>query len=236
MRVSTLSMFVITTFLSLPGYASLKSLNALESPFELASLPYAANSLEPFIDRETMTIHHDLHHKAYVDTLNDNLKESGVSMMEIFNSASQKTDKVRNNAGGHWNHTFFWEILSRDESDNTIPKKLKKEIESTFGSMKKFKAEFEAKGKDQFGSGWVWLIRNSEGNLEITSTPNQDNPLMNDALVRGFPILGADVWEHAYYLKYRNERAKYLEAFWNVVNWKRVYELSEESRDMKLAE
>jgi Fe-Mn family superoxide dismutase len=236
MRVSTLSLFVFSTILSLPGYASLKSLNALESPFELASLPYAANSLEPFIDRETMTIHHDLHHQAYVDTLNDNLKESGVTMLEIFNSASQKTDKVRNNAGGHWNHTFFWEILSRNQSDNTIPKKLEKEIENTFGSMKKFKAEFEAKGKDHFGSGWVWLIRNDDGNLEITSTPNQDNPLMNDALVRGFPILGADVWEHAYYLKYRNERAKYLEAFWNVVNWKRVYELSEESKDMKLAE
>lgn len=236
MRAFSFVLFVFSAFLSLPGFASLKSLNSLESPFELASLPYAANSLEPFIDKETMVLHHDFHHKAYVKTLNDNLKESGVSMLEIFNSASQRTEIVRNNAGGHWNHTFFWEILSRDESKNTIPKNLKKEIEKTFGSMKKFKAEFEAKGKELFGSGWVWLIRNGEGTLEITSTANQDNPLMNDVIVRGFPILAADVWEHAYYLKYKNERAKYLEIFWNVVNWKRVNELYEESKDMKLAE
>ena len=236
MRFSLMALIVFSSFLSLSASASLKSLNAMESPFELGPLPYAANSLEPFIDRETMTIHHDLHHKAYVTALNDNLKESGVSMLEIFNSASQKSDKVRNNAGGLWNHTFFWDIMSREESNNTIPKKLKKEIEAAFGSMKKFKAEFEAKGKDQFGSGWVWLIRNHEGQLEITSTPNQDNPLMNDALTRGFPLLAADIWEHAYYLKYRNERAKYLESFWHVVNWKKVHELSEESRDMKLAE
>lgn len=236
MRFSLLALMILGQLFSVSAFASLKSLNAMESPFELGPLPYGANSLEPFIDQETMLIHHDLHHQAYVKTLNDNLKESGVSLLEIFNSASQKTEQVRNNAGGHWNHTFFWDIMSREESNNTIPKKLQKEIESVFGSLKKFKSEFEAKGKDQFGSGWVWLIRNQEGVLQITSTPNQDNPLMNDTIHRGFPILGADLWEHAYYLKYRNERSKYLESFWNVVNWKKVHELSEESKDMKLAE
>lgn len=236
MRVSTVCLFVFSTLLSLSAFASLQGLNDLKSPFTLASLPYAANSLEPFIDQETMTIHHDVHHQKYVDTLNDNLKEKGVSLLEIFKSASQKSAKVRNNAGGHWNHAFFWEILSKQESNNTMPAGLKKEIEKTFGSIKKFKADFETKGKDQFGSGWVWLIRNSKGMLEITATPNQDNPLMNDVSVRGFPILGADVWEHAYYLKYRSERAKYLESFWSVVNWKRVNEFSEESKKMKLAE
>lgn len=230
----TLCLYV--TFSPLLSYASLRSLSKLESPFELGSLPYPANSLEPFIDGETMIIHHDLHHKNYVKTLNDNLKEKGVTLIDIFNSASQKSDKVRDNAGGHWNHTFFWDIMSGEESNTTMPRSLRKEIEAAFGSVKKFKTEFEAKGKEQFGSGWVWLIRNLGGDLEITSTPNQDNPLMNDAMVRGFPLLGADIWEHAYYLKYRNERNKYLSNFWNVVNWKRVHEFAEESKDMKFTE
>ncbi len=231
-----LSLVLGFSLLLLPhlSHASLQSLIDLKSPFELSSLPYPANSLEPFIDSETMLIHHDLHHQGYVKALNENLKKKGVSMMDIFNSASQKSEKVRNNAGGHWNHTFFWDILSRDESSNTMPKSLEKEIAETFGSVKKFKTDFEAKGKELFGSGWVWLIRNTKGRLEITATPNQDNPLMNDVLVRGIPILGADIWEHAYYLKYRNERVKYLSNFWNVVNWKRVNEYSEESRDIKL--
>ena len=236
MKSTFWGMLLFSVLMNADAHAGLKSLNKLLSPFELSSLPYPANSLEPFIDKETMTIHHDKHHQAYVDTLNENLKETGVSMMEIFSTASQRTDKVRDNAGGHWNHTFFWEILSRDEAKNTIPSKLKKEIESAFGSMKKFKKEFETAGKGLFGSGWVWLIRNMEGDLQIVSTPNQDNPLMNDAMTRGLPILGADVWEHAYYLKYQNKRDEYLTSFWKVVNWKKVHELNEEAKNMKLSE
>lgn len=234
MAKASLLLFIFSSLISFSSIAGLKELVELKSPFDLASLPYPANSLEPFIDQETMTIHHDFHHANYVKTLNENLKEKGVSLKDIFKSVSQKTDKVRNNAGGHWNHTFFWQILSKEPSQNTMPSKLKKEIEKKFGSVKKFKAEFENKGKEQFGSGWVWLIRNSKGELEITSTPNQDNPLMDDVVIRGIPLLGADVWEHAYYLKFRSERAKYLESFWNVVSWKRVHEYSEESKDMKL--
>ena len=208
----------------------------LKSPYELGKLPYAADSLEPFIDKETMTIHHDKHHQAYVTTLNENLNEKGVTLKSLFNKMSDKSDKIKNNAGGHWNHTFFWEMMSTEKANTTMPDELKKEIEAAFGSMEKFKAEFETKGKGQFGSGWVWLIRNQKGGLEITSTPNQDNPLMNHVATRGFPILGADIWEHAYYLKYRNERIKYLQNFWNVVNWKRVGEYAVESKTLKLTE
>lgn len=234
MSFRILSFLFLTLTITSSSFAGLVALNELKSPFTLAQLPYAANSLEPFIDKETMTIHHDFHHANYVKTLNDNLKEKGVSLLSIFQSASKKTDKVRNNAGGHWNHTFFWEILSRDEAMNTMPNELKKAIEKRFGSVKKFKQEFEEKGKNQFGSGWVWLIRNTQGELEITSTANQDNPLMNDVMVRGIPLMGADIWEHAYYLKYQNKREEYLKQFWSVVNWKRVHEFFEESKEMKL--
>lgn len=227
---------LLSSIISLSAHAGLKSLNEMSSPFELGSLPYAANSLEPYVDRETMLLHHDKHHQSYVDKLNENFKEEGVNLLDIFTQASQKTDAVRNNAGGHWNHTFFWSILSGDESQQTIPSRLKKEIEDKFGSMKSFKEQFEEAGKGQFGSGWVWLIRNKYGELQITSTSNQDNPLMDDAIHRGWPILGADVWEHAYYLKYYNERGKYLKNFWNVVNWKEVNRLNEEAKELKVLE
>jgi len=217
-------------------HANLKSLNQMESPFELGILPLAANSLEPLIDKETMLIHHDQIHQDHVTLLNENLKENDVTILDIFLSASQRTEPVRNNAGGHWNHTFLWSVLSRESDKHTMPSQMQKEIEASFGTVKKFKAEFEAAGMEQFGAGWVWLIRNAEGNLQITSTPNQDNPLMNDAISRGYPILGADLWEHAYYRKYQNKRSEYLKNFWTVVNWKKVHQLFNEAKHLKLPE
>jgi superoxide dismutase, Fe-Mn family len=227
-------MIILICFLyQVQAMASFKELNKMSSPFHLAPLPFAAKSLEPFIDQVTMEIHHGKHHQSYVDNLNKALGENRNSILDIFKDVSKRSDDVRNNAGGHWNHTFFWSVLSAEKGDQQVPKKLNKDIEKTFGSMKKFREEFEKKGAEQFGSGWVWLIR-KEGKLKITSTPNQDNPLMDDAAERGWPILGADVWEHAYYLKYKNERKRYLQNFWNVVNWRKVNEYYEETAKNKL--
>lgn len=220
-------------FVSSLADASLKQINLQKSPFKLAPLPYSENSLEKAIDAETMKIHHGKHHQAYVDNLNKALGAQKVSLIELLKNVSTATPAVRNNAGGHWNHTFFWSILSGKDADNKIPARLEKEIISKWGSLDKFKEEFEKAGAGQFGSGWVWLIQTSEG-LQITTTSNQDNPLMDVAGVRGWPILGADVWEHAYYLKYQNRRAEYLKGFWSVVNWKMVDELNQEALKSKL--
>lgn len=195
------------------------------SKFSLPELKYSYNALEPYIDSETMNIHYNKHHKAYVDNLNKAIVGTDAEKMdlkEILSNISKFSSDVRNNAGGHWNHTFFWNIMTNDENNKKVSKEMIELINKNFGSVDKFKELFENAGKKRFGSGWVWLIKKSDKSLEIISTPNQDNPLMDIAEVKGTPILGCDVWEHAYYLKYQNKRADYLKAFWNVVDWKEV--------------
>lgn len=191
--------------------------------FELPSLPYAADALEPYIDKTTMEIHHGKHHAAYVNNLNAAIKDTDLenkSLEDIMKSIGSASAAVRNNGGGHYNHSLFWTILSKDSGKPSD--ELASAIDKTFGSMDKFKEEFAKAGATRFGSGWAWLIVDSAGNLKITSTPNQDNPVMDIAEVKGTPILGLDVWEHAYYLKYQNKRPDYISAFWSVVNWSEV--------------
>jgi Fe-Mn family superoxide dismutase len=198
--------------------------------YELPPLPYAADALEPHFDKLTMEIHHGRHHKAYVDNLNKaiagNAALEAKSLEALIGGLASVPDgirgPVRNNGGGHWNHSFFWKSLA-PAAGGAPAGTLAAAISSAFGSFAEFQAKFEAAGLGRFGSGWVWLVLNG-GKLEIVSTANQDNPLMGKAVagVEGKPILGADVWEHAYYLKYQNKRADYLKAFWNVVNWAEV--------------
>jgi Fe-Mn family superoxide dismutase len=191
--------------------------------FTLPPLPYAPDALEPHIDKETMQIHHGKHHQAYVDNLNKAVagtEHENKSLEQLIASAGAISPAVRNNGGGHWNHTFFWEILTPGGS-NQPAGAVADSITTAFGSFAAFKEKFNTAGLTRFGSGWAWLI-SRDGKLEITSTPNQDNPLMDVADVKGTPLLGVDVWEHAYYLKYQNKRADYLNAFWNVVNWDKV--------------
>ena len=188
--------------------------------FELPKLKYSYDALEPYIDAQTMEIHHTKHHQAYVDNLNKALPENTKSLEEILENISTYPVVVRNNAGGHWNHSFFWEIMGPNAGGEPGGE-LAEEINKSFGSFEKFKEEFENAAKTRFGSGWAWLVKTSDG-LKICSTPNQDNPLMDLAEVKGVPILGLDVWEHAYYLKYQNRRPEYIAAFWNVINWEEV--------------
>src|SRR5438128_1871616 len=188
--------------------------------FTVPALPYAYEALEPHIDKQTMQIHHDKHHQAYVDNLNNAIAgtaNENKSLEELVKAAGSISPAVRNNGGGHWNHSFFWEILGPG-AGGAPTGELSDAINAAFGSFDEFKTKFAAGGVGRFGSGWVWLIK-KDGKLEISSTPNQDNPLMDVADVKGSPILGVDVWEHAYYLKYQNKRPDYLAAFWNVINW-----------------
>ncbi|WP_326524204.1 superoxide dismutase [Sphingomonas sp.] len=189
--------------------------------FELPPLPYAYDALEPTIDKETMTLHHTKHHKAYTDKLNEFVDAdaglAGKSIEEIMASMKGKPAGLRNNGGGYWNHDFFWQSMTGDKKEASGA--LKDAIEAKWGSVDAMKEKFNAAGVGQFGSGWVWLIVGEDGELAITSTPNQDNPLMDVAEVKGTPILGNDVWEHAYYITYRNVRPDYLKAWWNVVDW-----------------
>jgi superoxide dismutase, Fe-Mn family len=198
--------------------------------FTLPALPYAPDALEPHIDSQTMQIHHGKHHQAYVDNLNKAIAGSpneNKSIEELVAAAGSISPAVRNNGGGHWNHSFFWQILSPG-AGGAPSGKIAEAINSTFGSFDAFKEKLNAAGTTRFGSGWAWLIV-KDGKLEVTSTPNQDNPLMDVAEVKGTPVLGVDVWEHAYYLKYQNRRPEYLAAFWNVVNWKKVNEQFEKA-------
>ena len=192
--------------------------------FTLPALPYSFDALEPMIDKETMQIHHDKHHQAYIDNLNKAIagtENENKTLEELLASAGTLSPAIRNNGGGHWNHSFFWEILS---ADGGKPEgKLAAAIDEAFGSLDEMKEKFNTAGATRFGSGWAWLGV-LDGKLVISSTPNQDNPLMDVAEVKSKPILGCDVWEHAYYLKYQNKRPDYLKAFWNVVNWKKVAE------------
>ncbi|MBB2150242.1 superoxide dismutase [Pedobacter gandavensis] len=192
--------------------------------FELPALPYATDALEPHIDKLTMEIHHGKHHQAYVTNLNKALEgkpEANQSIDEIVKNISKFPAAVRNNGGGHYNHSLFWEILGPNKGGE--PKgELAEAINAAFGSFADFKTKFAEAGATRFGSGWAWLIVTPEKKLAVCSTPNQDNPLMDIAEVKGTPLLGMDVWEHAYYLKYQNRRPDYISAFWNVVNWDAV--------------
>ncbi|SFV32722.1 superoxide dismutase [Thermoflavifilum thermophilum] len=191
--------------------------------FTLPSLPYAFDALEPHIDKTTMEIHHGKHHGGYVTNLNNAIAGTDAenkTIEEILKQVSKYPVAVRNNGGGHYNHSLFWTILS-PQGGGQPSGKLAEAINSTFGSFDKFKEEFNKAALGRFGSGWAWLIVQN-GKLVITSTPNQDNPLMDVAEQQGTPIFGLDVWEHAYYLKYQNRRADYVNAFWNIVNWPEV--------------
>lgn len=193
--------------------------------FKLPALPYAFEALEPHIDSETMKIHHGKHHAGYVQKLNAAMEKEGIEeegLDKILKRVSKYSEAVRNNAGGHYNHSLFWTILS-PEGGKMTSGKLPEAINENFGSFDEFKSRFEDAAKSRFGSGWAWLIV-QDNKLVITSTPNQDNPLMDVAETRGIPILGLDVWEHAYYLKYQNKRPEYVSAFWNIVNWDEVGE------------
>ena len=194
--------------------------------FELPKLPYDVAALEPHIDAKTMEIHHGKHHQAYVNNLNNAVKGTpaeGKSLEELLANMSNYSAAVRNNGGGHFNHSLFWTLMAPNAGGQpTGP--LMDAIVSTFGSFDAFKEQFANAGATRFGSGWAWLIVH-EGKLVVTSTPNQDNPLMDLAEVKGTPILALDVWEHAYYLHYQNRRPDYISAFWSVVNWTKVNEL-----------
>lgn len=189
--------------------------------FKLPDLPYTTDYLEPVIDKETMELHHGKHHNTYVNNLNDAVEGTEWAEKEIEELVAN-LDKVprdiqtavRNNGGGHYNHTLFWEELQAPSEDNQIPSELAEKLVSAFGSVEKFKEAFETAATGRFGSGWAWLVDNN-GTLEVTSTPNQDSPLTEGKT----PLLGIDVWEHAYYLKYKNARADYVSNFWKVVNW-----------------
>lgn len=192
--------------------------------FELEALPYANDALEPHIDKETMEIHHDRHHQAYVDNLNKAIAGTdaeNASLEEILANVSKYSPAVRNNGGGHYNHKLFWSVLGSN-GGGTPTGELASAIDEAFGSFDELKKKLQEAGATRFGSGWSWLIVGADGKLAVTSTPNQDNPLMDVAEVKGTPIFGIDVWEHAYYLKYQNKRPAYLDAIFNVVNWDAV--------------
>lgn len=189
--------------------------------FVLDPLPYSSDALEPHIDKQTMEIHHGKHHNAYVTNLNNAVAGTELenqSLEDLLAGISKYPVAVRNNGGGHYNHTLFWNILS-GEGGGQPTGELAEAINQKFGSFDTFKEEFTKAATTRFGSGWAWLIVSGDGSVAITSTPNQDNPLMDVADTKGFPIIGLDVWEHAYYLKYQNRRPDYIAAFWNVIDW-----------------
>ncbi|MEQ4562939.1 MAG: superoxide dismutase [Acinetobacter sp.] len=214
-----------TTLLVIAG--SVMSVSAW-AEFKQAPLPYATNALQPAIDQQTMELHYGKHHKAYVDNLNAQIKTypelDKMDPVQLQKQISKYNTAVRNNGGGHFNHTFFWESLAPANKTGQPSAALTKQITQDFGSIDAFKQKFNEAATGRFGSGWAWLIVTPEGKLAITSTPNQDNPLMDLAETKGQPLLGLDVWEHAYYLKYQNRRADYIKAFWSVVNWNKVNE------------
>lgn len=220
------SAFSLSAAVVTPALATQQASAPAEAAFALPALPYAAGALEPAIDAQTMTIHHGKHHQAYVDNLNKAVAADpalkGQSLEQLVGKAGALPSAVRNNAGGHWNHSFFWQTMGPVVEAGVPSLALKAAIDAQFGSLDKFKEEFAKAGTARFGSGWVWLTLGADGKLAISSTPNQDNPLMDVAEVKGTPLLGNDVWEHAYYLKYQNRRGDYLAGWWRVVNWKTV--------------
>ncbi len=195
--------------------------------FTLPDLPYDYDALEVSIDARTMEIHHTKHHNTYITNLNNAIagtENEDKSLEELIANAGSISPAVRNNGGGHWNHSFFWEVMTGD-SMGAPTGALADDINATFGGLDAMKEKFNTAGATRFGSGWAWLTVSADGKLEISSTPNQDNPLMDVAEVKGTPILGLDVWEHAYYLRYQNLRPAYMQAWWDVVNWNKVSEL-----------
>ncbi len=203
-------------------FATFAKENVSVSQFD--SLPYAFNALEPHIDAKTMEIHYTRHHRGYFNNLQKAMQDSSLktkTLPQLFAKVSTLAPAIRNNAGGHYNHTLFWKVMS-PKGGGAPEKVLGDKINATFGSFDKFKEEFKKAALTRFGSGWAWLCVGDDGSLFISSTPNQDNPLMDVSEKRGTPILGLDVWEHAYYLKYQNQRGSYIDAFWNVVNWSEV--------------
>lgn len=192
--------------------------------FELPKLDYAYNALEPNVDAATMEIHHTKHHAAYTNNLNAALEgsaDASKSIEALMADVSKRSVAVRNNGGGFYNHSLFWKVIGPNGGGKPSGDLLQA-IEENFGSFDAFKEEFSKAAATRFGSGWAWLVKTADGKLVVSSTPNQDNPLMDVADVKGTPILGLDVWEHAYYLKYQNRRPDYIQAFWNVVNWDEV--------------
>jgi superoxide dismutase, Fe-Mn family len=192
--------------------------------FTLPQLPYAFNALEPHIDAKTMEIHHGKHHQAYVTNLNNAIAGTDAEQMsieDICKNISKYPTPVRNNGGGHYNHSLFWTIMTPGGGGNPSGE-LADAINAAFGSFDELKTKFNAAGTGRFGSGWAWIIKNNSGKLEICSTPNQDNPLMDIAEVKGTPVIGLDVWEHAYYLNYQNRRPDYCTAWWNIINWQQA--------------
>ena len=193
--------------------------------FTLPPLPYAYDALEPYIDKQTMEIHHDKHHGGYVNNLNKAIagtEYENKALEEILKNAGKAGAAIRNNAGGHWNHSLFWEVMAPHNNASKPDADLAAAIDKEFGNLDAMKEKFNAAGAGRFGSGWAWLSVDKDGNLFVSSTPNQDNPLMDVADKKGTPILGMDVWEHAYYLKFQNKRPDYTEAFWSVINWEAV--------------
>jgi len=193
--------------------------------FELPALPFANNALEPHFDAMTMEIHHDRHHNGYVNNLNNAIAGTdleGKTIEEIMAVAGASGAAVRNNGGGHYNHSLFWSILAPQGVGGNLSGSLKEAVIAQFGSIDEFKAKFKTAAGTRFGSGWAWLGVKADGSLCVCSSPNQDNPLMDVAECPCTPILGLDVWEHAYYLKYQNKRPDYIDAFWTVVNWNAV--------------
>jgi Fe-Mn family superoxide dismutase len=201
--------------------------------FELPKLPYAYNALEPNIDARTMEIHHTKHHQAYVTNLNNAITGTDAEKLtieDICKNISKYSVAVRNNGGGHYNHSLFWNIMTPNAAGEPSGE-LATAITAVFGSFAEFKTQFANAAATRFGSGWAWLIV-KDGKLTICSTPNQDNPLMDVAEVKGFPILGIDVWEHAYYLNYQNKRPDYVAAFWNIINWSEVAKRYTEAKQL----
>ena len=203
-----------------------ESLPAFSTGFTQQPLPYGYAALEPHIDARTMVIHYTKHAAAYASNLRDAAKEESVDttrpLEQVLASISKYSTKMRNNGGGHYNHELFWSILGPSQSEVGPEGTLLETLKTSFGSYEAFVSQFEAAAKNRFGSGWAWLLLDASGKLVVSSTPNQDNPLMDIAEVKGTPILGLDVWEHAYYLHYQNRRADYVTAFWKVVNWNAV--------------
>lgn len=198
----------------------------LQFPYEIPKLPYEWNALEPYIDSRTMEVHHTKHHQTYVDKLNQALEGTDLtkqSLENLLRKVSKHGSAVRNHGGGHYNHSLFWPMLSATAGKKPVST-LAAAINKKFGSLNRFREEFSQAATAHFGSGWAWLCIDKEGDLFVCTTPNQDNPIMDvvDPSCQGTPILGLDVWEHAYYLQYQNRRSAYIEAFWNIVNWEEV--------------
>ena len=223
-----LAAILLSTALAVPALAQDAPLADLTAPFSLPDLPYEAGALAPTIDEETMTLHRERHQQTFVDNLNAAAEAdpaiAELTLGEMLAQASTLPPVARNSGGGHWNHTFFWPTMAPAGEGGEPSEELAAAIDGVYGSMDAMQEEFNTAAAARFGSGWAWLIVNEAGELAITTTPNQDNPLMDVADVQGTPLLGNDVWEHAYYLTYNNRRADYLDAWWDVVNWDTVSE------------